>query len=76
MGLNKYQKGDFTSSTVAFYQKLIFDSLKSFTNISGYLNWWDIFWLIFKQLRMTFFIIMVAIKNYFSPNDTILQRVK
>ena len=76
MGLNKYQKGDFTSSTVAFYQKLIFDSLKSFTNISGYLNWWDIFWLIFKQLRMTFFIIMVAIKNYFSSNDTILQRVK
>ena len=76
MGLNKYQKGDFTSSTVAFYQKLIFDSLNPFTNISGYLNWWDIFWLIFKQLRMTFFIIMVAIKNYFSSNDTILQRVK
>ena len=24
-GLNKYQKGDFTSSTVAFYQKSIFD---------------------------------------------------
>ena len=24
-GLNKYQKGDFTSSTIAFYQKSIFD---------------------------------------------------
>ena len=30
MGLNKYQKGDFTSSTVAFYQKSIFDFLNPF----------------------------------------------
>ena len=36
--LNKYQKGDFTSSTVAFYQKSIFDFLNPFTDILGYLN--------------------------------------
>ena len=27
MGLNKYQKGDFTSSTIAFYQKSIFNQV-------------------------------------------------
>ena len=60
-------KGDFTSSTVAFYQKLIFKN--PFTNISGYLNLWDIFRFIFRQLRMTFFHkTMVADKNYFSSN--------
>ena len=32
LGLNKYQKGDFTSSTVAFYQKSIFKLLDPFTN--------------------------------------------
>ena len=36
--LNKHQKGDFTSSIVAFYQKPIFDFLNPFTNISGYLK--------------------------------------
>ena len=64
MGLNKYQKGDFTNSTVAFYQKSIFDFLHAFTNISGYLNLWDIFRFIFRQLRMTIFHkIMVAEKK-------------
>ena len=29
---NRYQKGDFTSSTVAFYQKSNFDFLNRFTN--------------------------------------------
>ena len=37
-GLNKCQKGDFASSTVAFYQKSIFDFLNPFTNLSGYLH--------------------------------------
>ena len=57
MGLNKYQRGDFTSSTVAFYQKLIFDFLNPFTNISGYLTLSDIFRFIFRKLRITFFFI-------------------
>ena len=48
MSLNKYQKGDFNSSTVAFYQKSIFDFLNPFTNMSGYLNLWDIFRFIFR----------------------------
>ena len=35
----------------------------------GYLNLWDIFIFIFRQLRMTFFHkIMVAEKNNFSSN--------
>ena len=67
-GLNKYQKGDFTSSTVAFYQKSIFDFF-FFLNISGYLNLWDIFKFNFRQLRDTFFHkIMVAERNNFSSN--------
>ena len=32
LGLSKYQKGDFTSSTDAFYQKSIFNLLNPFTN--------------------------------------------
>ena len=56
MDLNKYQKGDFPSSTAAFYQKSIFDSLNTFTNIPGYLNLWDIFRFIFRQLRLNFLI--------------------
>ena len=44
--------GGFTSSTIAFYQKSIFDFLNPFTNISGYLNLTDIFRFIFRQLRM------------------------
>ena len=65
-GLNKYQKGDFISSIVAFYQKSTFNLLNPFTTISGYLNLWDIFRFIFRQLRMTFFRkIMVAEKNNF-----------
>ena len=47
----------------------MFDFLNPITNISGYLNLWDIFRLIFRQLRMTFFHkIMVAEKNNFSSN--------
>ena len=69
MCLNKYPKVDFTSSTVAFYQKSIFDFLNPFSNISGYLNLWDIFRFIFKQLRVTFFHkIILAEKNNFSSN--------
>ena len=30
LGLNKYQKGDFTRSTVTFYQKSIFNLLNPF----------------------------------------------
>ena len=69
MGLNKYQKGDFTSLTMAIYQKSVFYFLNPFTNISGYLNLWDIFRFIFRQLRMNFFDkIIVAAKNNFSSN--------
>ena len=69
MGLNKYQKGNFTSSIVAFYQKSIFDFLNPFTNISCSLNLWDIFRFIFRQLRMAFFHkTMVEEKNKFSLN--------
>ena len=32
LALNEYQKGDFISSTVAFFQKLIFNILNPFTN--------------------------------------------
>ena len=56
MGLNKYQKGDFNSSTVAFYQKSIFDFLNPFTNTLGYLNLWNILRFDFRQLKITFFI--------------------
>ena len=73
MGLNKYQKGDFTSSTVAFYQKLVSNFLNPFTNISGYLDLWHIFWFIFRQLKMTFFHqILIFLQMY----KTVLQRVK
>ena len=65
MSLNKYQKGDFASSPVAIYQKLILNCLNLFTNISGYLNLWDSFRFIFRQLAMTFFHkIMMAEKKF------------
>ena len=56
MGLNKYQKGDFNSSTVALYQKSIFDFLNPFRNTLGYLNLWNILRFDFRQLKITFFI--------------------
>ena len=76
--LSKCKKGDFTSSNIAFYQKSIFNFLNLFTNISGYLNLWNIFSFIFRQLKMTFsHKIMVAEKNFFlQMHNTILQRVK
>ena len=43
LGLNKYQKGDFTSSTVAFYQKSIFNHLDPLTNREINLNLYRIF---------------------------------
>ena len=50
-------------------QLSLFDCLNPFTNISDYLNLWNIFRLSFRQLRMTSFDkIMVAEKNYFSSN--------
>ena len=46
-----------------------FKSLYKFTNISGYLNLWNIFRFNFRQLRMTFFHkILVAVKSNFSSN--------
>ena len=49
------QKGYFISSTVAFYQKSIFNFLNPFTNISGYLNLSDIFrFIFFLQMHDTF----------------------
>ena len=56
MGLNKHQKGDFNSSTVAFYQKSIFDFLNPFRNTLGYLNLWNILRFDFRQLKITFFV--------------------
>ena len=71
MGLNKYQKGGFTSSTVAFYQKSVFDFLNPFTNISGCLILWDIFRFIFRQTRITFFIkLWRQQKKFFYPFET------
>ena len=68
-GLNKYQMGDFNSTSAAFYQKSVFYFLIPFRNISNYFNLWDIFRFIFRQLRMTFlYKIMVAEKNIFSAN--------
>ena len=68
LGLNKYQKGGFTSSTtIAFHQKsiLIFEIQLQI----GYLNLWDIFRFISRQLRMIFFHkIMVTEKNNFFSN--------
>ena len=46
MGLNKYQKGDFTRAPVDVYQKSIFNFLNHFANTSDYLN----FRLILKRL--------------------------
>ena len=78
MGLNKYQKGDCTNSTVAFYQKSIYDFVNPFTDISGYFNLWDIFKFIFRQLRMTFFIKLCWQKKiiFLQMHKTSLQRVK
>ena len=70
MDLNKHKKGGFTSSIFTFYQKSIFDLLNPFTNISGYLNLWDLFRFIFRQLRMTFFH-----KIMVDTHNKILQRV-
>ena len=50
-GINKYRKGNFTNSTATFYQKSIFNFLNPFANISGYLNLWNTFRFIFRQLR-------------------------
>ena len=43
MGLNKYQKGDFTGSTITFYQKSILDFLNPFTNIYQIILIYEIF---------------------------------
>ena len=52
--LQKYLKSDLTSSTVAFCQKSIFDFLYPFKNILVYLNLWEIFRFIFRQLKDDF----------------------
>ena len=73
MDLNIYQKGDFTGSTVIF----CFDILNPFTNISGYLNLWDIFRFIYRQLRMTFFRKnVVAEKENFSSKSKVISKCK
>ena len=52
-----------TSLTVAFCQKSIFDFLYPFTSILVYLNLWDMFRFIFRQLKDDFFHkVMVAEK--------------
>ena len=76
LGLNKYQKGDFTSSAVTFYQKSILNLLNPLQ--IGHLNLWDIFRFIFRQLRTTFFHKIMVAENFFflQTHNTILQRVK
>ena len=74
MSLNKYQKGDFTSSIVVSIKNQFFIfkiPLKTNpTKISGYSNLWDIFSFIYRQLRMTFFHkIMVTEKKLFAQNN-------
>ena len=78
MGLNKYQKDDFTTWTAAFHQKSIFYFWNPFTNISGYLNLWGIFKFILDNLEWLFFIkLMVAEKNNFIQMlTTILETLK
>ena len=75
-GLNKYQKSDFTSSTVAFYQKSLFDLLNPFTNISGYLNLWNIFRFILRQLIMNFFHKIMMAENiiFLHMHNTISEK--
>ena len=62
MGLNKYQKCDCTSSNVTLYQKSIFDFLNPL---------WDIFRFIFRQLRITFLIMV-----FLQMHNKIWQRVR
>ena len=61
-------KGQIYQFNCHFLLKISFNLLNPFTSV-GYLNWWDIFRLIFKQLRTTFFHkVMVTEKNNFSSN--------
>ena len=71
-------KGWFYQFNCRFLSKINFYFLNPFTNISGYLNLWDIFRFIFRQLRMNFFHkIMVAEEIIFlQMNNTVLQIVK
>ena len=65
----------FTSSTVAFYQKSIFNLLNPFTNREINLNLYGIiFRFIFRQLRMTFFSKIMVEHN--TTYNTILKRIK
>ena len=68
MGLSKYQKGDFISSTVAFYQKTIFDFLNPL-QIYQVILIYGIFSVSFLDNLNDFFNKnMVAEKNNFSSN--------
>ena len=53
------------SSTAAFYQKSIFSFLNPFRNTSGYLNLWDIFRFIFRQLFFFHKIKVTEKSNFF-----------
>ena len=68
MGLNKYQNCDFTSSSVTFYQKSIYDFLNSFPKIlidgifsGSILHNLEFFFFFFHKIT-------VAEKNFFSSN--------
>ena len=73
-GLSKHQKDGFTSSTVTFYQKSMFNFLNPFTD--RYFHLWDIFRFIFRQLRMTLFFNYDGRKMIFlQMHNTVLQMV-
>ena len=55
--LNRYQRGDFTSSPIDIYQKSILNCLNLFTYISGYLNLWDIFCSFLDNLECLFLVV-------------------
>ena len=68
LGLNRYQKEKFPSSTVTFYQKSIL--IFKIPLQIGYRNSWHIFSFIFRQLKMNVcHKIMVTEKNHFSSNS-------
>ena len=67
LGLSKYQKGKLYQVNCHVLSKINFNLLTSLQ--IGYLNLWNIFRFIFRQLRMTFFQkIMVTEKSNSSLN--------
>ena len=78
MVLNKYQKGDFTSSNVTFIKNHFLIVQIPLQIYQVILIYGDIFRFIFRQLEMIFFIKLWWQKKkiFFQMHNTIFQRVK